>query len=320
MSVNALVEKGILAEQKCGSNFAYTLLEDGLFLPTEYKVLRSQDDQCFLKCMKLTYNGQIQFYYLLEDYRSLAQMLPSLDADGLMVIVTNVLANMLQVKNNGFLSCQKLDLTFEHIYVDTNTYKVKLVYVPVNQGFYMDDASCENAFRTSLIKLIGTTQNLCNNKTIKFANSLSNALLSLQDLYETVNTGEAFQPYGNTGVINAKTYPGMQPKTEGRRRSASSMQLVSLNAPNKIALAVDRSEYVIGKKADAVDGVLSFNKMISRIHCKIIQKDGQFFIEDLQSANGTYVNYEKLNPHSPRLLKNGDRIRLANSDFEAMID
>ena len=57
MSVNALVEKGILAEQKCGSNFAYTLLEDGLFLPTEYKVLRSQDDQCFLKCMKLTYNG-----------------------------------------------------------------------------------------------------------------------------------------------------------------------------------------------------------------------------------------------------------------------
>ena len=55
MSVNALVEKGILAEQKCGSNFAYTLLEDGLFLPTEYKVLRSQDDQCFLKCMKLTY-------------------------------------------------------------------------------------------------------------------------------------------------------------------------------------------------------------------------------------------------------------------------
>lgn len=81
MSVNALVEKGILAEQKCGSNFAYTLLEDGLFLPTEYKVLRSQDDQCFLKCMKLTYNGQIQFYYLLEDYRSLAQMLPSLDAD-----------------------------------------------------------------------------------------------------------------------------------------------------------------------------------------------------------------------------------------------
>ena len=168
--------------------------------------------------------------------------------------------------------------------------------------------------------MIGTTQNLCNNKTIKFANSLSNGLVSLQDLYETANTGEAFQPYGNTGVINAKTYPGMQPKTEGRRRSASSMQLVSLNAPNKITLSVDKSEYVIGKKADAVDGILSFNKMISRIHCKIIQRDGQFFIEDLRSANGTYVNYEKLNPHSPRLLKNGDRIRLANSDFEAMID
>ena len=119
----------------------------------EIKVLQSQDDQCFLKCMKLLYNDQIQFYYLLEDYRSLAQLLPSLDADGFMVIVTNILANMLQVKNNGFLSCQKLDLSFEHIYVDMNTYKVKLVYLPVNQGFYMDDASCENTFRTSLIIL-----------------------------------------------------------------------------------------------------------------------------------------------------------------------
>ena len=37
MSVNALVEKGILAEQKCGSNFAYTLLEDGLFLQQSIK-------------------------------------------------------------------------------------------------------------------------------------------------------------------------------------------------------------------------------------------------------------------------------------------
>lgn len=319
MSVNVLVEKGILAEQKCGSNFAYTLLDSGMFLPTEYKVLQSQDDQCFLKCMKLLYNGQIQFYYLLEDYRSLAQLLPSLDADGFMVIVTNILANTLQVKNNGFLSCQKLDLSFEHIYVDMNTYKVKLVYVPVNQGFYMDDASCENAFRTSLIKLIGTTQNLCSSKTIKFANGLSNGLLALQDLYEAANTGKVFQPYGNSGAVGAKTYPKMQPETEVQRQNATSMQLVSLNAPNKITLAIDKSEYVIGKKAGAVDGVLSFNKMISRIHCKIIQREGQFFIEDLQSANGTYVNYEKLNPHSPHLLKNGDRIRLANSDFEAMI-
>lgn len=315
--MNVLVENGILTEKKCGSNFTYTLMDNGLFLPTEYKVLQSQDDQCFVKCMKLIYNGQIQFYYLLEEYRSFAQMIPHLDADGLMVIVANILADIIAVKNNGFLSCQKLDISFEHIYVDINTYKVKLVYLPVSKSFYMDDASFENVFRTSLVKLITSVQTLSSNKTAKFVNDLSNGLLSLQDLYEAANTGKVFEQYGNSVISGTLNNPKSEPEIGGRNKTR--MQIISLNAPNKIILDIDKPEYIIGKKTDVVDGVLSFNKMISRIHCRVIQKQNKFYIEDLQSANGTYINYEKLIPNRLFPVKNGDRIRLANSDFEVVI-
>ena len=42
-------------------------------------------------------------------------------------------------------------------------------------------------------------------------------------------------------------------------------------------------------------------------------------ITDLQSANGTYVNKAKLQPNQSTPIKNGDVIRLANSDFQVSI-
>jgi hypothetical protein len=48
---------------------------------------------------------------------------------------------------------------------------------------------------------------------------------------------------------------------------------------------------------------------VSRRHARIIQKDGKFFIEDLGSTNGTYVNRgRRLLPGSPQILVDGDEI------------
>ena len=75
---------------------------------------------------------------------------------------------------------------------------------------------------------------------------------------------------------------------------------------------------VIGK-SEVVDGTISYNRMISRAHCRI-NKDGSLVtITDLQSSNGTYVNQTKLQPNQPCQLQNGDIIRLANSDFQVSI-
>lgn len=74
---------------------------------------------------------------------------------------------------------------------------------------------------------------------------------------------------------------------------------------------------MIGKK-DTNDGVISFNKMISRVHCKITVNGNQYWITDLQSANGTFVNHARLQPNQSTPLKNGDLVKLANSDFQVV--
>ena len=71
--MNVLIENGIITEMKCGNNFSYILDDASLFLSTEYKVLQSQGEECFVKCMKLLYNGKIQFYFLVNEYKPLSE-------------------------------------------------------------------------------------------------------------------------------------------------------------------------------------------------------------------------------------------------------
>ena len=89
-----------------------------------------------------------------------------------------------------------------------------------------------------------------------------------------------------------------------------------MNAPTRVEIVVSKDSFVVGKNASAVDGVISFNKMISRVHCRIDKRGSQYTITDLQSANGTFVNKVKLRPNQPHPIKTGDIIRLANSDFQ----
>ena len=189
--MNALIESGLISEMKCEDNFAYIINDSSLFSPTEYKFLQNNLEKgYFLKCMKLLYNGKIQFFYLLENYKPLESMIYELDADSFMTIITNIFSNIISIENIGFLHCKNIDISFERIYVDPNTYKVKLVYLPINKSFFVDDISFSNELRVSLIDLISNEKNLSSSKTIEFMADLSNGMLTIKDLYQRIQNGK----------------------------------------------------------------------------------------------------------------------------------
>jgi len=49
---------------------------------------------------------------------------------------------------------------------------------------------------------------------------------------------------------------------------------------------------------------------VSRRHAQIIKARNGYFVTDLDSSNGTYVNDRPLSPQRPRLLRNGDQIAI----------
>lgn len=312
--MNALIEKGYITEIICGSNFSYVLTENGYFLPTEYKVLQSQGNSSFVKCMKMLHNGNIQLFYLTRTLKPFSALIPTLDADSFMTIVGNLLADIVDVKHNGFLSCQNIDITFDKIFVDPATYKVSLVYVPVSKRIYEDSSTFENEVRTGLVKLITSSTTFSTPKTMQFASDLSNGLMSIEDLSARVKGGKIVG--SGKGVIAGVAASS---STEKSGAVSSRMRLIAMNTPTRVELDVSKASFVIGKNAGSVDGVISFNKMISRVHCRIDNRNGNYTITDLQSANGTYVNRVRLQPNQPHPIKNGDVIRLANSDFQVSV-
>ena len=253
--------------------------------------------------MKLLYNGKIQFYFLVNEYKPLSNMIPALDGDGFMKILANVFSNVLAVKQNGFLSCQNIDIALEKIFVEPNTYKVGLIYLPINKRLYYDESTFENELRTNLVKVISGVSALSSPKTTQFMTDLSNGLLSIKDLYDRIKNGKAVKPNVQTACKTKK----------GR------LCIVGMNTPVQVEVEVTKDSFVIGKNAAVVDGVVSFNKMISRVHCRITKENMQYMITDLKSANGTYVNRVRLTPEQPHQIKNGDIIRFANSDFQVVI-
>lgn len=311
--MNLLIENGMVAEIPSGSNFsyiAYMLKDPASLLSTEYKVLQSQTSSVFIKCMKLLYNGNVALYYLVnEGCKPLSSMLSSLDPDRFVMIVGNLLAGIIDVKNNGFLACSNIDISLDHICVDQNTYKVSLVYLPLSKHAYSDDAAFEYSLRTSLIRTISETPSLFSSRTSQLIADLQNGTLSLEALHAKLG-GVPRQSFG------AGAAPAGPANTGSSFVGTAGMRLVSMETG--VELLITKPEFSIGK-LDTNDGVVTFNKLISRNHCKVFCRGQQYAVMDLNSANGTYINGARLVPDQPKPLKHGDVLRLANSNFQVLI-
>ncbi|QXM06399.1 FHA domain-containing protein [Crassaminicella indica] len=67
----------------------------------------------------------------------------------------------------------------------------------------------------------------------------------------------------------------------------------------------------IGRKKE--NDVVINDPYISNQHLKIILDEGEYFVEDLDSANGTYLNGDRI--IDAVKLKNGDRIKFGQVEF-----
>lgn len=302
-----LLQQGIISELATKPNVQYILNDRSAFALTEYKVLRSQNNR-FIKCAKVLYNGKIKLIYFTSMYKSLRNTLPSLDADSFLSIIANLLNCIIEIKNNGFLKCQDIDLSFDKIFVDRNTLEVNVIYLPVNNS-NADVTAFETELKSEIIKLISSVPAFANEKMTRVCGYLSNGTFSLNQLYEKI--------YEEIKGIKSKPSVGYV-SVEGHNSNKfkqPTLYFASMNTPVDVLFEIKSNEYIIGKNPEKVNGVISFNKAISRVHCKISYQNEKYYITDLGSANGTFVNKKRLDSNQPYQIKNGDSIKLANSNF-----
>ena len=72
-----------------------------------------------------------------------------------------------------------------------------------------------------------------------------------------------------------------------------------------------QDELTIGRSSD--NNVFIKDPFVSKKHLKIVQDEGDYYLEDLSSANGTYLNEDRV--EDVVKLESGDIIKVGNIEF-----
>ncbi|MCX6159187.1 MAG: FHA domain-containing protein [Ignavibacteriae bacterium] len=119
----------------------------------------------------------------------------------------------------------------------------------------------------------------------------------------------------------SKTMIGVTPNIDYRRRTMilSSKSSPSMNVGSgQASLCVNSGSYTgqtftvspMGASIGRQQGdIVLQDSTISRMHARILMTNGQFYIEDLGSTNGTFVNEKRI---TSSVLSNNDTVRLGN--------
>ncbi len=78
---------------------------------------------------------------------------------------------------------------------------------------------------------------------------------------------------------------------------------------------LNKNQFIIGKSQAMADFSIPDNQTISRKHAMLFEDNGGWYVDDLNSLNGTSVNGRKIVPGQPVRLKSGDEISLSDEAF-----
>ena len=128
---------------------------------------------------------------------------------------------------------------------------------------------------------------------------------------------------GSVYAVCEESHYHEQPTTEAEEEfgrtifieEAAVAKTVALYKPDgEKVMTLEKFPFVIGKKKENVDLVIN-DYSASRVHARITHEEGGYFIEDLNSTNGTFKNGLRLQPYEKRKLESGDELRFGKTEY-----
>ncbi len=177
--------------------------------------------------------------------------------------------------------------------------------------------------------LLGIEAKATENETSLLPNDGNAAVLSqanYNDVYDAANTGpgsakltEYFLDETGEYETTVLTHQPVFPSQPVYREIESEYYLYLTRNLNGEKITIDMTPFTIGKDINNMDFVLN-NDSVSRHHATIIYEDGNYFIMDNHSTNGTMIEGIKLQAGEKGEIGNGYIISLGNESFQAHIE
>ena len=122
-------------------------------------------------------------------------------------------------------------------------------------------------------------------------------------------------PGASAAPLPAAAAPRASAPAGGRkaRRAAGPAHLVVVEPPQQRGRRYDLADEVTVGRAAGCQVTID-DTYASQLHARVFSRDGQLFVEDLGSTNGTFLNRKKV--QGPQVLHRGDRLQVGNTVLE----
>ena len=200
------------------------------------------------------------------------------------------------------------------MYVEPNTNTIKIIYLPVNiTGIHKNKNEFDNEIKAQLVQAIEQMRITDNPKMRQAVDALEDGTLKLHDISARIQHGRGFI---NNNTADSRNSEVHETDVQDRKSSFTNMDGICIQSiDGQFRFDIRENEFLIGKSSERVQGVITGNNAISRVHCKIVRKNGNYYVLDMGSSNGTYVNGKRIEPNIPEPILDKSQLRIANAEF-----
>ena len=160
---------------------------------------------------------------------------------------------------------------------------------------------------------------------------------SIKSTLQSISNFSVRNRFNTSGLKNRRNFTTLLNRSNRVQTNLSNLPNFGNKEPEKITLILhpaeegkffatrkieifDGKEILIGRNIHGItmeqisNGIFDC-RVLSRKHATIWSKNGNIFVMDLNSSNGTYINSEALQAQKPFQLKNGDTVQFGQVRF-----
>ena len=290
---------------------AYTFEENDLIFMLGMKYINISDIDNIVPAIPVKHNNSTRLLYGTENFRFLANEIVNITNSELAIALKKLIDAMFKISSTDYINITSMDICYERLLYDIKNKCIKIILLPINyECDFHDGSSWSSSFRRSMLMILGYIFKDIPDKYQEVYYSIMDEAKSDYDVLLYMKNYE----FGIKQVVDISA------NVTEHNGSEQKMILEHSSSFGNLIFRITKAEFVLGKAENAVDGVIPISSMISRIHCKIYKEADIYMVEDMQSTNGTCINGYALNAGERYYLNNGDRLSLADIDFNVIIE
>lgn len=251
-------------------------------------LLNREEIPGLLSCSMVRWDDRIQLCYFVDHMTTLAQKKESMTLDELTAVCSDILTMLISIETYPDLSAENVSWDMESIYLDEDN-DVYLVCLP------------------AVLPL----------EALESRIYMKRVYALMDEIFQQVPQGEVVRRQMDAAAKKSfGDWLGLRDALASRAAVEEEMiTLRSVNTPEPFIFRIGHEDFYIGTDPEKCKGCILGAVSVSPVHAIVGWNDISYYIKDLNSREGTYLNDIKIAPQTQVPFGKGSIIKFAECTF-----